>query len=412
MISKIEKFDLLLGNKKVSNKTYLYSQIIKNERLKRKMTLQEMAHGICSISYLCKFEKNAISVDEDYIKAIFERVNLDYTKVGANIIENGVSEVVKACLYNHYDDINKYFSMIDDTLFNVQNFLIKGFYYLNNEKFDEFKEIIKTLDNIKDTLQMEDVGPFMYLVVEYYIKTNQFFEALKYLNYLDKLIFDFQEINWLIYEQQFITGYHTKNYPMAYKYYHKLINNLNIGFPNQRQLLIKLMMLDLNAKQYFKEVEKEIQNLNFENLENQFSLDVRYWKLIILLKGDYWFDVYDEIVNQKLFFDARFCALLLYTANLINDENYINDAMDLVSNCLFEQKDITHQKFINFMVMKFHNEKKDIILDYLKYDILINNSIYQHHLYHDVYDQFYLEYLVSSSKYKEAYYYSQGLRKA
>ncbi|HPX84890.1 MAG TPA: helix-turn-helix transcriptional regulator [Bacilli bacterium] len=411
MISKIEKFDLLLGNKKVSNKAYLYAQIIKNERLRRKMTLQEMARGICSISYLCKFEKNAISVDEDYIKAIFERVDLDYTKVGSNIIHNGVNEVIKAYLYGRNDDINHFYTMIDDSLFNVQNYLIKGFYYLLQNQFADFKNIIKTLDNIKDTLQLEDVGPFMFLVVEYYIRTNQFSDASKYLQYLDKLTFECQEINWLIYEQQFITGYHLKNFSMVNKYFNKLMTQLNIGFPNQRQLIIKLMMLDLNAKQYFKEVEQEIRNLSFENLENQFSLDVRYWKMVILLKGDCWFDVYDEIYEQKLYHNARFAALLLYTVYLLDDENYINEACELITNKLYDENDLLHQRFIQFMLMKFKNEKKQVVLDFFKSEILPHPTISQHHLYHEVYNQFYLDYLVASAKYKEAFYYSQGLKK-
>jgi hypothetical protein len=60
MITKAEKLASLLKRKTASNKNYLYSQIIKNERLKRHMTLEEMAKGICSISYLCKVEKNTI----------------------------------------------------------------------------------------------------------------------------------------------------------------------------------------------------------------------------------------------------------------------------------------------------------------------------------------------------------------
>ena len=45
MITKPEKLKALLRRKTKSNKTYLYSQIIKNERLKRHMTLEEMARG-------------------------------------------------------------------------------------------------------------------------------------------------------------------------------------------------------------------------------------------------------------------------------------------------------------------------------------------------------------------------------
>jgi transcriptional regulator with XRE-family HTH domain len=405
MITNLEKFDLLLGNKRPNNKNYIYAQIIRNERIRRKFTLQEIARGICSVSYLCKFEKNVIVVDKEYIKAIFERVNLDYTKVGLNIIEDGVFYVIKAYLYDRFDEIRKYFEMIDDSLFNVQNYLIKGFYYLVNKMDDEFKEVIKTIDNIKETLQMEDLGPFMFLVIQYYINQNQFVEAEKYLHHLNRLTFDEKEINWLIYEQQFIVGYNTNNYPMAFKYYNKLISNLNIGFPNHRQLRLKLMMLGLNAKSYLEEIKSEISNVTNDYLDKQFSLDVTYWKLVVYLKENSWFDVVDDIVDNKLFVEARFAALHLYTAYQIDDENYINEAVSYSKDLIFTDGDLADLKFIKFMLMKFANEPKASLVDYLKQEILSNETAYNHHLYKEVYDKFYLDFLCSTSKYKEAFYF-------
>nr|HPN61303.1 hypothetical protein [Bacilli bacterium] len=82
-----------------------------------------------------------------------------------------------------------------------------------------------------------------------------------------------------------------------------------------------------------------------------------------------------------------------------------------ITNKLYDENDLLHQRFIQFMLMKFKNEKKQVVLDFFKSEILPHPTISQHHLYHEVYNQFYLDYLVASAKYKEAFYYSQGLKK-
>ena len=96
MITKLHKFVHSIQNNRKCNKNYLYSQIIRNERSRKKMTLQEISKGICSVSYLCKLEKNDIIPDESYVRAIFERANIDYNLVG-NIIENGENAVSISC---------------------------------------------------------------------------------------------------------------------------------------------------------------------------------------------------------------------------------------------------------------------------------------------------------------------------
>lgn len=401
MISKIEKLDILLNVKKDFNKHYLYSQILKNERTKRRLTLSEMAKGICSISYLCKFERNSIVADENYIRAIFERVNLDYNKVGLNIIEDGVKNIIKAYLNNHYTEIEKIYEMIDDTLFNAQNYLIKGFYFLIKEKYIEFKEIIATIDNIKETLMKEDIGVFMFLVIEYYIKTHQFSEAYKYLKYLEPMNFDFDELNWLIYEQQMVVGYNLKKYPLVYSFYNKLMGNYNIGYPSKRQLIIRLMLLDFQAHEYFSNVINEVNHLEIDE-KDYFYYDLIYWKSLIMLKGGMWTDVYDILIEKNLTFDVRFIGLLLYTVDLINKEEYIKKAVEIATNYDFKENDTIHQKFVRFMLIKFGSEKKYSLIEYLRFNIIPYNGTYTHHLYSDVYEKHYVEYLCKTSKYKEA----------
>src|SRR5690606_20070413 len=134
-------------------------------------TLAEIAKGICSISYLCKFEKNDIIADESYIKAIFERVNLDFNLVGKNIIQNGVENAVKAYLIDDYEELELLFNAINDSIFNAQNYLIKCFYYLVKEDYTNFNSAVKSLDVIKDTLHIDDIGVLLFLVAQYYIDT-------------------------------------------------------------------------------------------------------------------------------------------------------------------------------------------------------------------------------------------------
>ncbi|MGI6767800.1 MAG: helix-turn-helix domain-containing protein [Bacilli bacterium] len=401
MITKPEKLKALLRRKTKSNKTYLYSQIIKNERLKRHMTLEEMAKGICSVSYLCKVEKNAIEPDESYIKAIFEKVNLDYDKVGKNILEDGIRKLLQYYLNRNYEGIKVLYEEIEDSIFNANNYLIKGLYFLNKKDYREFRKVIRTLDKIKDTLLRDDVGVMLFLVVEYYIETYQFNEAYDHLRYLHDN-FEYPELNWLIHEQHFRVGLHLGRYPMAMKHYLKLMKNINIGYPTKKQTIMKLMLLSLKAEEYYEEVEKEIMNFQEETDDYDYYQEVFYWKLVILIKGRNYLEVFDKIIKEDLFQDVRFIGLLVYAADNINDENYWRQAVDIAEKHSYQETDAFLYKLIRFFVLKMTSDKKHLVIEYLKYNLLPVRNTYYHHLLSRAYEDYYVNYLCKSSKYKEA----------
>ncbi len=402
MLTKADKLKALLVKKTTSSKNYLYSQIIKNERLKRHLTLEEMSKGICSISYLCKLEKNAIEPEESYVQAIFERINLDYHKVGQNILEDGVHKLLKSYLYNDYKEIDKLYEHADDSIFNAHNYFIKALYYLLKKKYTEFMKIIKTLDKIKDTLLRDDLGVLVFLVSEYYIRTYQFNEAYKHLNYILNMEFEYDELNWLIYEQFFIVGYQLKKYPILWRYYQELIKNCNIGYPSKRQIFIRLIFLSLKAEEYYDEVEKELNQFHLYTEDQEYYMALLYWKLIILSKGGNFLQVYEEIINHHLIDDVRFVCLLLYSTDYLNDEKYKQEAYEIAKKIEFQPYDTIHQKYVQFMLMKLANEKKHLVIDYLKYNIVPTRNKYYHHLYNQAYEDYYLDYLCKTSKYKEA----------
>lgn len=402
MITKPEKLKALFQRKTQNNKSYLYSQIIKNERLKRNMTLEEMAKGICSVSYLCKVEKNAIEPEESYIKAIFERVNLDYEKVGKNILEDGMKKLLQYYLNRNFEGIKELYQQIEDSIFNAYNYLIRGFYFLIRRDYREFRKVIRILDKIKDTLLRGDLGVFVFLVVEYYIETYQFYEAYNHLNYLNVEEFEYRELNWLIHEQHFRVGLNLGRFPMAMNHYMELMKNISIGYPMKKQTILHLMLLSFKAEEYYEDVIKEIKEFHVESEDYDYFQEVAYWKLVIMLKGCNYLEVFDRIIENNILHDIRFVALLVYAADNINDDNYRKQAVEIAEKYPYQETDAFLYKLIRFFILKMTTDKQHLVIDYLKYNLLPIRYTFYHHLLTKSFEDYYLSYLCKSSKYKEA----------
>lgn len=404
MLTKLDKLEKLIHRKNPKNKNNLYAQIIKNHRIQNHYTLSEMAKGICSISYLCKFERNAIDAEETYIRMLFERMHLDFEKVGKNIVDNGIVNCLKAYLYMNWSDIESVYHNIDDSLYNSDNYLIKAFYFLIRNDYQAFSDCILTLDEIKENLSQEDIGIMMFLVIEYYCKTYQFREARRYLELLTDMIYENKELNWLLSEQYFTVGFNLHIYPMVYRYYYRLISNHNMGYPNFRQMIVRMKLLYLEAEEYFADIYEQIKPLPYPMNSEATTMEIIYWKYAIMTVGGLWVDVHDEIVKNVYYTDVRFMGLLFYVSYLIGDETILNDTAELAKNCSFDDSDPIHQKFIRFMIYKQSGEKLSLVIEYLRRNILPYNKTYTHFLYSHVYETIYQDYLVKTSKYKEAFY--------
>jgi hypothetical protein len=124
--------------------------------------------------------------------------------------------------------------------------------------------------------------------------------------------------------------------------------------------------------------------------------------LLILINGRNYLKVYDIIIENSLTNDIRFVGMLLYVADYINDEIYRNKAVEIAEKFEYQDTDAFHYKFIRFLILKLTTEKQHQVIDYLKYNILPGRNTYYHHLYSKAYEDYYLNYLCKSSKYKEA----------
>ena len=76
MISNYEEFINSINYKGINNRGSIYAQIIKGERIKQNKTLEEVASGICSISYLCKLENYMIYPPQNLVKQVFGKMSI------------------------------------------------------------------------------------------------------------------------------------------------------------------------------------------------------------------------------------------------------------------------------------------------------------------------------------------------
>jgi len=118
---------------------------IKVKRKELKMTLEESAEGICSISYLSKLENNLIEPNDVFVSKLKKRLNIkDEKEIDNTTYRNDLNDLLECFLTDHFPSdelMTKYMNHHDQ-----QSLLITICYYsLSNQK----NEVLKAYEQIK-----------------------------------------------------------------------------------------------------------------------------------------------------------------------------------------------------------------------------------------------------------------------
>ena len=130
--------------------------IIKKNRLEQNMSQESLCHGICAVSYLSKIENGSVKADMEIISKLFLELGITFSEV--------VSEEEEGEIYSALDNI-----------------------FIEKLKFDRAKEI---LDKYSSMIYSRKV--LTYLILEFIVKANEDFKSvdekrfLAYENYADK----------------------------------------------------------------------------------------------------------------------------------------------------------------------------------------------------------------------------------
>lgn len=399
MLTKFEKFIETVKEEKISHdyENYAaYTQIIKNERMRRKQTLGELAKGICSISYLCKLENNAIKPSEDYVKALLERVDVNYDEISKKNYDKELLKAVKLYFYQDYEAIESLYNSLSNEHFDSRLAMIKCFYLITKNQFEEFSKIIAQLDDIKNSLIGYQAIILIFLVSEYYIKMSMYKDSYNYLLCLKEIKIDNYELDMMIEEGYIISSFHLKKYPDVYSAYNKYIKKYRLSYPLERKIVIELIMKGINSKNIYDENElNDLLHKTYKNDEIFYLiclnhiLNENYHKVISLLEDN------EEKLNNGKF-------LALYGKALIEEEvvelyNDFLDRYDNLNNVLDNDN-----YYLQFIKLRILNDASYELFEYLRYKVLPFINTHYNVLYNSDYEINYVHILMKLSRYKEA----------
>lgn len=399
MLTKFEKFIKLVKEEKISHdyENYAaYTQIIKNERIKRKKTLGELSKGICSISYLCKLENNAIKPSVDYVKALLERVDVNYDEISKNNYDTELLQAIKLYFYHEYEEIKKLYDSLESENFDSRVAMIKCLYLLTINSFEEFREIISELDEIKNSFIGYQAIVLIFLVSEYYMKQAMYKNSYNYLLCLKEIDINQYELKMMIDEGIMISAFHLKKFPDVYNLYSNYIKDDKLYYPLERKLKIELIIKIINGKNCYDENELNDLMLKFKN-----EKDIFYYICLNHLVNENLHKVVSLLnENKELLEETRFLAIYgkcIYENSLEEMYEDFLGRVEKIDDVLENDK-----YYLSFIKMKLANDTSYELFEFLRYKILPFINKHYHIIYNSDYELTYVNILMKLSRYKEA----------
>lgn len=405
MIKNKEEFVLGLSNRKFEPVSSVCAQMLKNERLRRKMTLEEASRDICSVSYLCKLENSQIKTNDDYVKALCDRYSISYNTLSEATTVNYVDEVIKNVFLGKDSEIEVLYEKVDKLGFSSNIQIVKCFYYLQKNEYKKFENAIKELDEVKYTLNETEGVTLIYLVVLYNMLRYNYNEAYRYLKLLDLVKVTNKKLYYLILEASIEISYYTKNASRLFVSYNEYEKIDYVGYPIARKVIIKMIYNAYICKEYPNDVLDDINLIDFNDIPSNARLDVAYYVTLIKIRKGNLLKIFKDIVEKTYYLDPRFLGILAYICYKLNSTSLYKELLKIVEGYSFVNSDNIHQKFVCFMLLYISTKDKGELMKYMKEQI--NPYLYDEviPLYNDVYKEIYLDYMSNTSKYKESYYY-------
>ncbi|WP_261134166.1 helix-turn-helix domain-containing protein [Bacillus sp. Marseille-Q3570] len=165
----------------------MIGQRIRYYRKTKSLTQEELARGICSVSYLSKIENGDAKSSEDVIELLCERLGISPTEEQLDVNILGLlNEWNYLIILRKYEEaeelhskIKKYLPFIEDPLLlsRYDLFLIR--FYLIKNNLDEAKPLIKKISKLQETYQDPSINFYYYFIKGfYYYYVKEYSEAI------------------------------------------------------------------------------------------------------------------------------------------------------------------------------------------------------------------------------------------
>ncbi len=407
MINNIEKFVRNIKEKGFNKKGSIYAQIAKGERLKRHQTLEEVADGICSVSYLCKMENDTLLPPVTFIKTLFEKMDLDYETISNDDFEDSLEKALEYFFIDS-EKLMKFSDVVLKYEASPTIKLVKCLINLKQKNYTELLEDLEELNTIKDTLGGLEAITLIYVALKYYINISYYERAYSYLKTLDYFIFETKYLKFLLVEANLEVSLNMNLHNRFLNFYYLLNTFEYASYSFEKRITADIMYNHIISNEYYEEALKKINIYDLKCLNK----DSLYYCLAFLSKNYNRDEVYRYVIKNNLIVnDDRLNGLIAYIIikDYLEDSKVIKERFDLLMDLYSKLKDNRDNKiiktFMKFAIMVISNIDEAELLVFLRNEYVPIANKYYNILFDSVYKEVYLYLLGNKSQYKEAYCY-------
>lgn len=365
------------------NLTYLHRQLKKRKeykhyeikpigsaiRLRRKelkMTLEEGAEGICSISYLSKLENNQIDPNLDFVDQLVDRFDLkEQIKFDIERYEQDLIELTdlmlnlekpKRCYIEAYRDREDHqarmIQLIESTL---------------NEEYTSTREHFKVVQQFIPNLRQSELTMILLCMAEALLHQEHYQDAYRliceiplahkeiYVHYILALRIRLR-LSFLMHK--------TADIGLYYHHYLNVVDTEGYDHLSKEMKLQYLLHLaHYHLPKEIKRMESTIDRFNqLEHLPYAISCFVHMR--------------YDDVIHMTRIRKSLSGWLIIYLLSLEQKEQY-DELIHVINNRLPEQLTSAEETIVNHMRAKYIRSHKDL-LHHLRRDIMINKVSSDH----------------------------------
>lgn len=168
--------------------TYLGAKI-RAKREKRRMTLEQVSSGICSVSYLSKLETGDSKVcDTEILKKILERLDINDIILNEDTKNECIQNVVIALLN---DDGHLFNESIEKLSYDEDSHLYGLYRFFKNANDDNYQRAVRDFYKIlslKDSYRTSDYAIMVLVLIHSGLKSDAFLEAYELFNVFDIIV--------------------------------------------------------------------------------------------------------------------------------------------------------------------------------------------------------------------------------
>lgn len=378
-----------------------YSYFLKRKRKEKGLKLEDVASGICSISYLSRLENNQVVPDENSLSLLFERLDLNYNEVKSRREKNVFEEILKKDLLALYEDKIEYINKIisSNAYTTIELDLIILFGSIIQKNYEEAKLILA-----KQTINIElfnnnEMIFFLYLGARYLYETNQNKKAYSQIKVLTLVPIKNQFLKAIVLDLAIEILFMMGEYSQLIVYYNMLLQNENAFMFSRKMNLHKLKTLYINSKYNYKETLEEMKNFksSFDDSDN--ILLYNYYLILTYYKNGMYNKAL-EIAKNNI---SHIPSLAVYghIVKMIGTEEEKKQFLDSLKMTYFSKYQSNYQDFCKYLTYEIKKESSYHLFNYLKQVVLNENTKFYDFFLNKIALKELVEMGLISSKYKE-----------